>query len=230
MRDLDGVLNDIESLVEERLRIQGALARLSRSGLSPGLEEERRRKLQDEDRDYREWCKRELARLTTFPPQHGRHAQLLSTFWSAGSYESSVFIMTKFPEGSVNVKDQELEKLLTAISDAIRQSGYMPRVARSPSNYHPALWDNVELHLLGCRQGIAVVEDKYLNELNPNVAMEWGWMRAMGKPVLYLVEKDFKNFRADLGGLLNVPFSWDDPATAASAVKPWLQALAATSP
>ena len=51
-------------------------------------------------------------------------------------------------------------------------------------------------------RGIAIVEDKYLPELNPNVAMEWGWMRGMGRNVLYLVEKDFKKQRAEFQDLL----------------------------
>jgi hypothetical protein len=33
--------------------------------------------------------------------------------------------------------------------------------------------------------------------------MEWGWMRGMGRDVLYLVEKDFKKQRADRGGLID---------------------------
>jgi hypothetical protein len=53
-------------------------------------------------------------------------------------------------------------------------------------------------------ESIARVEDRHRNELNPNVAMEWGWMRAMGKRVCFLRESGFKNFRADLGDLLNV--------------------------
>jgi nucleoside 2-deoxyribosyltransferase len=84
----------------------------------------------------------------------------------------------------------------------------------------------VELHLLGCRLGVAVVEDRYLPELNPNVAMEWGWMRAMGKPVLFLVEKSFTKFRADIGGLITAQFSWDDPeGTVEDAISPWLSKL-----
>ena len=132
--------------------------------------------------------------------------------------------MTKFPDPkSTKEKDKKLEQIITVINDAITDCGYIPRIARGPSSYHPGLWDNVELHLVGCHCGIAIVEDRYLDELNPNVAMEWGWMRGMGKRVLFLVEKNFKNFRADLGDLLKVPFSWDDPhKDISAAVKGWL--------
>lgn len=78
--------------------------------------------------------------------------------------------------GSRSPVDVQLEAVIQAVRDAVEGCGYIPRIARD-NQYHPILWDNVELYLLGCRRGIAIVEDKYLPELNPNVAMEWGWMR-----------------------------------------------------
>lgn len=48
-------------------------------------------------------------------------------------------------------------------------------------------------------------------ELNPNVAMEWGWMRAMGKRVLFLREDGFAHGRAYSGGLRTGSFDWDAP-------------------
>src|SRR5262249_30467653 len=79
------------------------------------------------------------------------------------------------------------------------------------ARFHEWLWDEVEIHLLGCAIGIAIVEDRYRPELNPNVSMEWGWMRAMGKRVLFLREKTFAHGRADLGGLRAWDFDWDEP-------------------
>ena len=68
------------------------------------------------------------------------------------------------------------------------------------------------------------MEDRYRAELNPNVAMEWGWMRGIGKPVLYLVEDEFTHARADFRGLIERRFSWDDPATGIGpAIDEWLR-------
>ncbi len=39
--------------------------------------------------------------------------------------------------------------------------------------------------------------------------MEWGWMRGMGKEVLYLVEDTFNQERADGDGLREARFPWD---------------------
>src|SRR5207244_2650331 len=144
--------------------------------------------------------RKQLQELIDFPPRHLRHFPLLARFWQDGSYDRSVFLMTKFPDPA-DGKALELQRVIEAVSNSIEGAGFIPRIARSPSNYHPGLWDNVELHLLGCRQGVAIVEDRYLSELNPNVAMEWGWMRSMGKPVLFLLENGFSHFRADLGDL-----------------------------
>jgi nucleoside 2-deoxyribosyltransferase len=71
---------------------------------------------------------------------------------------------------------------------------------------------------------VAIVEDKVKSELNPNVAMEWGFMKAMGKPVLYLEEESFKERRADWSGLIRDPFAWDDPMPGIEkAITNWLK-------
>src|SRR4029453_13123531 len=131
--------------------------------------------------------------------------------------------MTKFPDPKHNnPNDAALEAVVKAVRDAVQGCGYSARVA-SDVRYHPILWDNVELYLLGCSRGIAIVEDKYLPELNPNVAMEWGWMRGMGRDVLYLVEKNFQRKRADWGGLIEARFDWANPdADIQKAISGWL--------
>jgi hypothetical protein len=67
---------------------------------------------------------------------------------------------------------------------------------------------------------VAIIENRYKQELNPNVALEWGWMRAMDKDVLFLLEKDFKQFRADILGFIPDTFSWDGSATSQVRWKP----------
>ena len=165
-----------------------------------------------------------LRELVEFPPHHMRHEQLLAQFHGVATLDKSVFVMTKFPDpkkpGPV---DAQLAAVIQAVCDAVQNRGYVARIA-SDNQYHPILWDNVELYLLGCRRGIAIVEDKYLPELNPNVAMEWGWMRGMGRNVLYLVEKDFKKQRADWGGLIESQFDWTNPGPDIKAgVESWLK-------
>jgi hypothetical protein len=151
-----------------------------------------------------------IEQIVRFPPQHDRHGAKLEEFWKDGTYDESVFIMTKFPVGNGTPDDQRLGKVIAAVRQGIEARGYKSRVAFD-RQYHALLWDNVEIYLIGCRRGVAIVEDRYLKELNPNVAMEWGWMRGMGKEVVYLVESKFTHLRADWDGLIRAPFDWDLP-------------------
>jgi len=157
-----------------------------------------------------------------FPPGHIKHAEKLKTFYEVGAdYRSSVFFMTKCPEGD-SESDKKLKGVIDTVSTTIAEAGFVARIAID-TDHHEWLWDNVELYLLACARAVAIVEDKYKPELNPNVAMEWGWMRGMKKSVLYLVEKDFDHKRADWEGYLQNRFSWDNPRPGVKkALKKWL--------
>lgn len=226
MKDFDGILHELDLIMRQQLLSEQQLRELGRSGFGAGeMEDELQADLRQSIARNRARLLRLLRRTVDFPPRHMRHFATLKKFWTDGSYDRSVFVMSKFPNGATPL-DTELERVLATVSDAIVAAGFVPRIARGPARYHESLWDNVELHLLGCRQGIAIVEDRYLPELNPNVTMEWGWMRGMGKSVLFLVEDGFSNSRADVGGLIEEAFSWADPgARTPSIVRAWLEGL-----
>ena len=119
--------------------------------------------------------------------------------------------MTKFPDPKDDRPEgKQLRAIIKIVVDAVSARGYKPRIAWE-KDYSRWLFGNVELFLFGCARGIAIVEDKYLPELNPNVAIEWGWMTGMGRDVLYLREEGFTHERADWTGLINYPFDWKDP-------------------
>ena len=164
-----------------------------------------------------------LKELVMFPPHKDKHFQRLVDFYTDGDFKESVFIMTKFPDiQNPQPIDYELIRVIDSVKAAIQAKGYKPRMANS-KRFHPALWDNVELYLLGCMRGVAIVEDKYKKELNPNVAMEWGWMRGMDRDVLYLVENSFAGERADIVGLLKDNFDWANPEPGiTNAINGWL--------
>lgn len=182
------------------------------------LDESRYIQAQKELNDQVVACMKEnsdiLETLHREPDWHGRHLPNLAAYFAKGGYEESVFVMTKYPGAATTPKEKatakKLQAVIDAVTDGIRACNHVPRVATDAA-YGRWLWDNVELNLLGCRRGIAIVEDRYLAELNPNVAMEWGWMVGMGREVLFLREAHFKHDRADWGGLLHEEFDWDDP-------------------
>ena len=182
------------------------------SDRSAAMKDEDAGQIEHEIARRRERIARHLEEFAHFPHWHARHAQLLDDFAKKGTYEDSVFIMTKYPDPkNPAVTDPELTQVIETVKVAIKAANYEPRVA-SDQDYHMQLWDNVELHMLGCRRGIAIVQDKVKAELNPNVAIEWGWMLGLDRRVLYLVEKDFKQERADWKGMSSSEFDWANPA------------------
>lgn len=132
------------------------------------------------------------------------------------SFDRSVFLMTKFPDDpGGTLKDQQLDSLTTAIENALHRYGLVVRRA-DLHNFASSkqLWDNVRVHMLACRYGIAVLESQYKDEFNPNVALEYGFMSALGREVILLIEKSFTHRRADIVGTLGKSFAWSaDSAT-----------------
>jgi hypothetical protein len=165
---------------------------------------------------YRNKMEDVLNLLCRYPPQHDRHFRRLADFHREGSFDDSVFIMTKFPDGNTP-ESAQLTNAIDSVKTAVTARGYVPRIALG-QNFHRWLFDNVELFLLGCARGIAIVEDKYLPELNPNVAPEWGWMVGMGREVLFLREQSIVHARADWTGLINATFDWADPGPGTAAM------------
>lgn len=221
MRSLEETLSLLDELFEKEAALELERRGLLNSPLPPAWRDEQDSQIKGRIETLKAYKKTLLQELLRFPPHHGRHAQALADFQAACAFERSVFIMTKYPEGNGPI-DDELRSVIDAVRKAITNCGYTPHLAVD-KKYHPMLWDNVELFLLACSKGIAIVESKYKQELNPNVSMEWGWMRGMDRDVLYLVEETFDLSRADWGGLIQDKFPWADPAPAITrAVENWL--------
>lgn len=136
------------------------------------------------------------------------------------SYEKNVFLMTRFDSGnkfSVTL-DAEIRKVM-------RDHGFDP-VRADDKVYMPDrnLWNNVCVYMLCCSRGIAILEDRVADEFNPNVAIEYGFMRALNKPALLLADKAFRNLRADIVGTLRETFDLTDiEATIPLAIERWLR-------
>lgn len=224
MIDLDDALAALRVDILRTAKLENDRLELLNSPLNPAMKDERDSDLKSDIERQRKRMISVIENVVEFPPQHARHSALLEQFHKIAAFDKSVFVMTKFPDPKkAAVVDQQLADVIQAVRDAVQDRGFVARVA-SDNQYHGILWDNVELYLLGCCRGIAIVEDKYLPELNPNVAMEWGWMRGMGRDVLYLVEKDFKKQRADWNGLIERSFDWANPAPdIKAAVTDWLK-------
>src|SRR6185436_5153392 len=91
-------------------RNQEELQKLYSLLLSQDIQSDRARQLHDVISSASARCKQMLESLIEFPPRHIRHFNTLKEFWERGSYDQSVFIMTKFPnEDGDKVKNEKLE-------------------------------------------------------------------------------------------------------------------------
>ena len=80
-----------------------------------------------------------------------------------------------------------------------------------------------------CKYGVAVLEDIMADEFNPNVALEYGFMRALGKPTLLLKERRFKP-RADILGTVWHEFDiLNLEVSVTAALSDWVRDLNLTS-
>jgi hypothetical protein len=119
-----------------------------------------------------------------------------------------------------------LEDIWAMIESELRDHGLVALRA-DQRKYHDQLWENVCVYMLGCRFGIAVLEDRVASELNPNIALEYGFMRAIDRRVGLFRNAGFKHGRADLSGKLMNEFVIDDSGrlngqTLKSSLQQWL--------
>lgn len=157
------------------------------------------------------------------PKEYGKLIEPPELFFTdkalrADAYDKNVFIMTWFQAGNPT-----LAALDSSIRSALVRRGLFGH--RADGRCYPNdrnFWDNVCTYMFGCKLGVAVLEDILQDEFNPNVALELGFMRALGKPTLLLKERRFKP-RADiLGTLWEEFYILDIGGTVPSAVDRWL--------
>lgn len=137
-------------------------------------------------------------------------------------FSRNVFIMIKFDKSNQKLKNVEKE-----IRSVLTEKGFNP--LRADDKVYPNdrdLWDNVCVYMLCCKQGIAVLENQSKQEFNPNVAIEYGYMRALNKRALLLADKKFPKDRADIVGKLRSTFDMDKPeSTIRIPLEKWLKEL-----
>ncbi len=124
-------------------------------------------------------------------------------FCDDSPFEQSAFVMMKFPD-KLAMRAKQLQ-LLGKIREVIRNEaaafGLVAHFA-DERTYHDQLWENICVHIIGSKYGLAVLEDEVASELNPNVALEYGFMKALDHPVTLLRSSTFKHDRADMSGKL----------------------------
>lgn len=111
----------------------------------------------------------------------------------------AAFIMMRFSQTKSH------EAITSAIRNTLAPLG-IAALRADDKEYHHDLFYNVLTYLHGCGFGIAVFERFETEDFNPNVALEVGYMLALGKPVCFLKDRTLKALHTDLVGRLYRPF------------------------
>ncbi len=134
------------------------------------------------------------------PPGYEHLVRPLSAFLQDHpNYRRNVFIMTRF------APQLNLDETVKSVRDIMGGKGYSAIKANDKSYTGTGdrnLWNNVCVYMIGCSKGIAILENAAGDEFNPNIAIEYGFMRALNKPVLVLVDRNFQKISADIGGII----------------------------
>lgn len=90
--------------------------------------------------------------------------------------------------------------------------------------YHDNLFNNIETYMHGCDFGIAIFERISSDRHNPNVALEVGYMLALGKKVCLLKEKTLTQLPTDVVGKIYREFDIQNiPQSVDSCLTKWLK-------
>lgn len=99
-------------------------------------------------------------------------------------------------------KDEQYQMIAGTIRDELGKYG-LHALRADDRAYSDDLWDNVCVYMLGCEYGVAVFEEIDERHFNPNVALELGFMFALGKRCLLLRDGRMRQpMHADIVGKL----------------------------
>jgi hypothetical protein len=133
-------------------------------------------------------------------------------------YAKNVFLIMRFQ------RSRQRAHIYRVIREEMEARGF--KVFRADTKeYAEDLWANVCVYMLGCARAIAVFEQIETTDFYPNLALEVGFMFALGKPVLLL--KDEKvDMPADLIGKLYRPFAANRLGTLRTELTKWMDEVA----
>lgn len=122
--------------------------------------------------------------------------------------DRNVFVMMPFV-------GNKLRLIYSCIDKTLREHGLIPLRADQRS-FSANLWWNVLTYMIGSSYGIVVYEPQDKVPFNPNVSIEGGFMTALDRPILFLVNKELKKLPVDWSGQL---FKVYDPTNIESSIE-----------
>ncbi len=147
---------------------------------------------------------------------------LINSFKDEHKNTETVFVMMKF-SGNDEIKNLKLQTLFNTIKLELYNFNLIPlRAGEKDYSETKYLWDNVLIYMNGCDYGIAILENFYEDVVNPNVAMEYGYMLAKNKSILLLKEESFDKLHADILGTLWNSFDINNMETVKKVLQQWM--------
>jgi len=133
MPTIKTALDALAELSETRLKLEDARAAMSTmANLPQAMRDENDARLAGQIARIDEQKAELLLNLVRFPPQHLRHFDRLEPFFAKGSYEKSIFIMTKYASSKAK-KDQQknaqLKRVIDTVRTAVIDAECVPRLA-----------------------------------------------------------------------------------------------------
>jgi hypothetical protein len=131
--------------------------------------------------------------------------------------DSNVFVMIRYRD------TKPFRELEGSIRDALREYGLRARLAKDRA-LSDDLWENVRIYMNGSQYGIAVFDEIHEREFNPNIALELGYMYALGRRCLLLKDKQMPRLPTDTLGKIYKDFDPHEVAsTVPSQVRSWCE-------
>lgn len=127
------------------------------------------------------------------------------------------FIMMRFDDTRLH------KEILDVVRKVCKKHG-LKALRADDKRYSDDLFSNIRTYMHCCRFGIAIFERLSLEEFNPNVSLEVGYMMAQGKPVCLLKDKTLNSLHTDLIGRLYENFDIQDPEySIPTSLEKWLK-------
>jgi len=165
-------------------------------------------------------AERALVMQLRIPAGYEHFVRFMPTFLrDHPNIEKNVFLIMRFRSGS------QYNEIHKAIVDGLAPHG-LHVIRADDKDYTGDLWENVCLHMLGSRFGIAVFEEIDQREFNPNVALELGFMLAQNKRCLLLKDQRMPRMPTDIIGKLYKEFdTYDITNSINAAISRWVRDL-----
>lgn len=131
----------------------------------------------------------------------------------------NVFIIMRFSNKEVF---KQIESTIKWVLSKYGLRGFLARDVK----FHDLLWEHVRTCMENSRYAIIVFEKILEPDFNPNVALELGYMLAIGKECLILKDSSMKNLHSDVMGHLYESFdSYNIEETISTSLESWLMKL-----